>query len=110
MLEGHAADFIGTWSSPLPGHGVYGEQDAESIHKLFRLLQRAYCSMQAATICLQVMLKKNIIARLVHPGAKALKSGIIKRKWHPKGDQVQYYHKNIGLNLLYECNIRALLG
>ena len=36
--------------------------------------------MQAATICLQVMLKKNIIARLVHPGAKALKSGIIKRK------------------------------
>ena len=64
----------------LPGHGVYGEQDAESIHKLFRLLQRAYCSMQAATICLQVMLKKNIIARLVHPGAKALKSGIIKRK------------------------------
>ena len=33
MLEDHAADFIGNWSSP--GPGVYGEQGAESIHKTF---------------------------------------------------------------------------
>ena len=56
MLEDHAADFIGTWSSL--GHGVYGEQGAESIHKIFRLLQRAYCSVKPATIRLQSMLKK----------------------------------------------------
>ena len=70
--------FIGTCSSP--GHGVYGKQGAESIHKTFRLLQRAYCSMQPATLHLQSMLKKNIIARLVHPDAKALKSVILKEK------------------------------
>ena len=56
MLEDHAVDFIGTWTSP--GHGVYGDQGAGSIHKIFRLLQRAYCSMQPATIYLQSMLKK----------------------------------------------------
>ena len=60
MLEDHAADFIGTWTSP--GHGVYGDQGAGSIHKIFRLLQRAYCSMQPATIRLQSKLKKKIIA------------------------------------------------
>ena len=38
MLEDHAADFIETCSSP--GHGVYGEHGAESIYKIFRLLQR----------------------------------------------------------------------
>ena len=48
--------FIGIWSSP--GHGVYGEQGAKSIHKILRLLQRAYCSMQPATTRLQSMLKK----------------------------------------------------
>ena len=57
-----------------------GEQGAESIHKIFRLLQRAYCSMQPATIRLQSMVKKNIIARLVHPDAKALKPVILKRE------------------------------
>ena len=56
MLKDHAVDFIGTWSSP--GHGVHGEEGAESIHKIFRLLQRAYCSMQPATIRLQSKLKK----------------------------------------------------
>ena len=35
-----------------------GEQGAESIHEIFRLLQRAYCSMQPATISLQSMLQK----------------------------------------------------
>ena len=78
VLENHAADFIVTW--PLPGHVVYGEQSAESIHKIFRLLQRAYCSMQPATIRLQSMVKKNIIARLVHKDAKALKPVILKRE------------------------------
>ena len=58
MLVDHAADFI---ERPSPGHGVYGEHGAESIHKTFRLLQRTYCSIQPATILLQSMLKKNII-------------------------------------------------
>ena len=58
MLEDHAADFIERSS---PGHGVYGEHGAESIHKIFRSLQRTYCSMPPATIRLQSMLKKNII-------------------------------------------------
>ena len=58
MLKDHAADFIERSS---PGHGVYGEQGAESIHKIFRLLQRTYCSMQPATIRRRSMLKKNII-------------------------------------------------
>ena len=58
MLADHAADFIERSS---PDHGVYGEHDAESIHKIFRGLQGTYCSMQAVTIRLQNMLKKNII-------------------------------------------------
>ena len=69
--------FIETWSSP--GHGVYGEQGAESMHKIFRLLQRTYCSMQPVTIRLQSMLKKEHY-RLVHPDAKALKPVNIQRK------------------------------
>ena len=48
--------FIETWSSL--GHGVYGGQGADTIHKIFRLLQRTYCSMQPVTISLQRMLKK----------------------------------------------------
>ena len=75
MLEDHAADFIETWST---GHGVYGEHGAESIHTVFNLLQRTYCSMQPATRRLQSMLKEHY--RLVHPDAKALKPVIIKRK------------------------------
>ena len=59
MLEDHAADFIERSS---PGHVVYGEHGAESIHKIFKLLQRTHRSiMQPATIRLQSMLKKNII-------------------------------------------------
>ena len=57
ILEDHAADFSGTWLSP-DRHNVYGEQGAEFIHKIFRLLQRGYCSMQPATIRLHSMLKK----------------------------------------------------
>ena len=76
MLEDHAADFIERSS---PGHGVYGEHGAESIHKIFRLLQRTYCSMQPATIRLQSMLKKEH-HRLVHLDSKALESVILKRK------------------------------
>ena len=60
MLEDHAADFIER-SSPGHGDGVYGEHGVESIHKIFRLLQRTYCSMQSVRIRLQSMLKKNII-------------------------------------------------
>ena len=52
----HAADFIETWSS---GHGVYGQHGAESIHKIFWLLQRTYCSMQPATRRLQSVLKEH---------------------------------------------------
>ena len=59
MLEDHAADFI---ERSLPVHGVFGEHDAESIHKIFKLLQRTYCLiMQPATMRLQSMFKKNII-------------------------------------------------
>ena len=57
MLEDHAEDFLETWSSP--GHGVYGEHGAEFIHKIFRLLQSTYCSMQPATIRLQSMPKEH---------------------------------------------------
>ena len=76
MLKDHAADFIERSS---PGHGVYREHGAEPIHKIFRLLQRTYCSMQPATIRLQSMLKKEHY-RLVHPDAKALKPVIPMRK------------------------------
>ena len=55
MLEDNAADLIERSS---PGHGVYGEHGAESIHKIFRLLQITYCPMQPVTIRLQGMLKK----------------------------------------------------
>ena len=58
MLEDHAADFIErSW----PGHRVYGEHGAESIHNIFKLLKRTYCSMKPATIRLQSMPEKNII-------------------------------------------------
>ena len=58
MLEDHAADFIERSS---PGHGVYGEHGAESIHKISKLLQRTYCSiMQPVTIRLQSMLKRTL--------------------------------------------------
>ena len=81
MLEDHAADFTETWST---GHGVYGDHGAESIHKVFNLLQRTYCSMQPATRCLQSMLKEHY--RLVHPDAKTLKPVIIQRKRNKEGE------------------------
>ena len=58
MLEDHAADFL---ERSLPVHGVFGEHDAESIHKIFKLLQRTYCLIMQPAIRLQSMLKKNII-------------------------------------------------
>ena len=103
MCKDHAADFIETWSSV---HGVYREHGAESIHKIFMLLQRTYCTKQPATRHLQGMLKEHY--RLVHPDTKALKPAILKRNQHPKGE-IQCYHKNICLNLLYASNIRVLL-
>ena len=57
MLKDHAVDFI---ERSAPDHGVYGEHGAESIHKIFRLLQRTYCSVQPATISLQGMLKRTL--------------------------------------------------
>ena len=74
MLKDHAADFTETWST---GYGD-GEHGAESIHKVFNLLQRTYCSMQPATRRLQSMLEEHY--RLVNPDAKAMKPVIIKRK------------------------------
>ena len=59
MLGDDAAEFIETWSSS--GHGVYEEHGGESIHKIFKLLQRTNWSMQPVTICLQSMQEKNII-------------------------------------------------
>ena len=50
MLEDHTADFI---EISLAGHGVCGEHDAKSIHKIFMLLQRTYCLFQPATTLLQ---------------------------------------------------------
>ena len=105
MLEDHSTDFIETCS--LPDHVVYGDCGAESIHKIFRLLQRTYCSMQPATIRLQSMLKKEHY-RLVHPDAKALKPVIPMRKWHPKGEN-SVLPKSICLSLLHESNIRVSL-
>ena len=85
MLEDHAADFIER-SSPGHGDGVYGEHGAESIHKIFRLLQRSYCSMQPAMIRQQIILKEHY--RLVHPDAKAMKTAILKRKCHLKSENL----------------------
>ena len=64
-FEDHVADFIETWPSSI--HGLYGKHGAESIHKIFKLQQKSYCSMQPATIRLQSMLKEHY--RLVHPDA-----------------------------------------
>ena len=58
MLEDHTADFLETWSSP--DHDVYGEHGAESIHKIIRLLQSTYWSMQPAMICLQEYAKRTL--------------------------------------------------
>ena len=105
MLEDHAADFIERLS---PGHGVYGEHDAESIHNIFRLLKRTYCSMQPATIRLQCARKEHY--RLVHPDAKALKPVILKKRESDiQREKIPCYHKSICLNLLYESNNRLLL-
>ena len=71
----HAVDVIETWSI---GHGVYGDHGAESIQKVFNLLQRTYCPMKPARRHLQSMLKEH--HRLVHPDEKALKPVIMKRK------------------------------
>ena len=36
LLEDHAADFMERWST---GHGIYGEQGVESIHKVFKYIK-----------------------------------------------------------------------
>ena len=76
-----AADVIETWSTD---HGVYGDHGAESIHKIFNLLQRTHCSMKPARRRLEKMLKEHY--RLVHPDKKASKPVIMKGKRHPEGE------------------------
>ena len=75
LLEDHAADFMERWST---GHGIYGEQGAEPIHKVFNILKRTYSSIQPASKRLQSMM--NEYFRLVHPDAKSLKPEIKRRK------------------------------
>ena len=75
LLEDHAADFMERWST---GHGIYGEQGAESIHKVFNILRRTYSSIQPASKRLESMMNEHL--RLVHPDAKSLKPEIKRRK------------------------------
>ena len=75
MLEDHAADFRERWST---GHGIYGEQRAESIHKVFNILRRTYSSIQSASKRLETMMNEHF--RLMHPDAKSLKPEIKRRK------------------------------
>ena len=75
LLEDHAADFMERWST---GHGIYGEQGAESIHKVFNILRRTYSSIQPASKRLESMMNEHL--RLVHPDAKSPKPEIKRRK------------------------------
>ena len=63
------------WST---GHGVYSEQGAESIHKVFNILRRTYLSIQPASNQLDSMMNGHFC--LVHPDAKSLKPKIKRRK------------------------------
>ena len=56
----------------------YGEQGAESIHKVFNILKRTYSSIQPASKRLESMMNEHF--RLVHPDAKSLKPEIKRRK------------------------------
>ena len=75
LLEDHPADFMERWST---GHGIYGKQGAEPIHKVFNILKRTYSSIQPASKRLQSMMNEHF--RLVHPDAKSLKPEIKRRK------------------------------
>ena len=75
MLEDHAADLMERWST---GHGIDGEQGAESIHKVFNILRRTYSSIQSASKRLETMMNEHF--RLMHPDAKSLKPEIKRRK------------------------------
>ena len=74
MLEDHAADFIERSS---PGHRVYGEHGAESIHKLFTA-ENILPSATSHNTSAEYPKKEHF--RLEHPDAKALKPVILKRK------------------------------
>ena len=71
MLEDHAANFMERWST---GHGIYGEQIAESIQKGFNILRRTDLSIQPASKRLDSMMNEHFW--LVHPDAKLLKPQI----------------------------------
>ena len=75
LLEDHAADFMERWST---GHGIYGEQGVESVHKVFNILRRTYSSIQPASKRLESMMNEHL--RLVHADAKSLKPQIKGRK------------------------------
>ena len=75
LLDNHAADFMERWST---GHGIYGEQGAESIHKIFNILRCTYLSIQPASKRLESMMNEHF--RLVHPDAKSLKPRIKRGK------------------------------
>ena len=68
LLEDHAADFMERQST---GHGIYGEQGAESIHKVFNILRRTCSSVQPSFKQLEIMMNEHF--RLVHPETKSLK-------------------------------------
>ena len=109
MLEDHAADFIERSS---PGHRVYGEHGAESIHNIFKLLKRTHCSMQPAcnanSTSAEYARKEHY--RPVYPDTKNLKPIILKKRESDiQREKIPCYHKNICLNLLYESNNRVLL-
>ena len=71
--------------------------------KIFKLLQTLYYSMHTATIRLQSMLKKHYSQT---SSLRCLKP-VILRENDIQREEIQCYHKNICLNLLYESNIRA---
>ena len=63
---------------------VYGEHGAESIHKIFRLWEITYCSIQPAIIRLPSMQKEHY--RLGQPDPNVLKTTTLKRKRHRQGE------------------------
>ena len=60
LLEDHAADFMERWSK---GHGIYGEQGAESIHKVFNVLGRTYSSIAVFGVLAPLWISRQIIYR-----------------------------------------------
>ena len=75
LLEDHAVDFMKRWST---GHGIYGEQGAESIYKVFNILKHNYSSIQPASKRLESMMNEHF--RLVPSWCKITKTWNKKKK------------------------------